>query len=391
MPSATPIRLVQENGNLIELDAQEMVLTTTRKVGGSAIPFTGSKRVGFDLNVNQAMINIRGVIADDRSAGASTAASAVINFAKGSGAYSGSAFTTSTNLTALLGQKLEITDLSGTKRYITFTSTGSGVARHNSGNDDVLINLSEADSTVVGNLASAVNTCINDRFSAALSSTVVQTADSVGVEDNWGVSISMVAKGAVSNNGTPRFLFDGGTSNFYSPDINTFSGGSLGKKKSAGDKAMDLYGILNNSVTQAGRVLLGLGMVAGGAAIAIATGGLGIAAGAAVAGVGIAAIDNSGKEADYITGLQIPYNSTIKAEDGELYTARNFFMPTGWFGVTGSDKTSEGNDHPASVRFSQGDQHTGIQGAVQKLDIMYDAGETVYNFNMIFAPIDGLL
>jgi len=388
MPSATPIRLVQENGNLIELDAQEMVLTTTRKVGGSPMPFVGSKRMGFDLNVNQAMINIRGIIADDRSAGASTAASAVINFAKGSKAHSGSAFTTSTNLTALLGQKLEITDLSGTKRYITFTSTGSGVARHNSGNDDVLINLSEADSTVVGNLASAVNTCINDRFSAALSSTVVQTADSVGVEDNWGVSISMVAKGAVSNNGTPRFLFDGGTSNFYGPEINPFSGGSFGKKKSAGDKAMDLYGILNNSVTQAGRNIVGGWMFASGIAAAPFTGGLSLAGSLA----GIVVMDASDEERDYITGLQIPYNSSIKAEDGELYTARNFFMPTGnWGGVKGLGKTSEGNDHPASVAFDQGDKFTGIQGAVQKLDIMYDAGETVYSFNMIFAPIDVLI
>jgi hypothetical protein len=355
------------------------------------MPFSGSKRIGFDLNVNQAMINIRGIIADDRSAGASTAASAVINFARGGGlGHRHEAFATSTNLTALLGQKLEITDLSGTKRYITFTSTGSGVARHNSGNDDVLINLSEADSTVVGNLASAVNTCINDRFSAALSSAVARTTNPDGDEDNWGVSISMVAKGAVSNNGTPRFIPDTGvTGGFFSSEINPFSGGSTGKKKSAGDKAMDLYGILNNSVTKAGREFVGLAMIIGGIAAVPATGGLSLAG--SLAGVAVATT-KSNDENDYITGLQIPYNSSIKAEDGELYTARNFFMPTGLFGgVKGLGKTSEGNDYPASVAFDQGDKFTGIQGAVQKLDIMYDAGETVYSFNMIFAPVDNLL
>ena len=65
MPAGTLIRLVQENGNLIELEAQNMVMTTSRKVGGSALPFMGSRRVGFDLNVNSAMINISGIISDD--------------------------------------------------------------------------------------------------------------------------------------------------------------------------------------------------------------------------------------------------------------------------------------------------------------------------------------
>jgi hypothetical protein len=39
MAKGIPIRLVQENGNLIELDATSMVLSTTRKVGGSALPW----------------------------------------------------------------------------------------------------------------------------------------------------------------------------------------------------------------------------------------------------------------------------------------------------------------------------------------------------------------
>ena len=64
-------------------------------------------------------------------------------------------------------------------------------------------------------------------------------------------------------------------------------------------------------------------------------------------------------------------------------------MPTGFY--YGKEKTSEGNDHPASVTFDPSEETTGIQGSVQKFDITYDAGESVYNFNMIFAPIDNLL
>jgi hypothetical protein len=37
------------------------------------------------------------------------------------------------------------------------------------------------------------------------------------------------------------------------------------------------------------------------------------------------------------------------------------------------------------------DERMGIQGAVQKIDITYDAGESVYAFNMIFAPIDNMI
>jgi hypothetical protein len=98
----------------------------------------------------------------------------------------------------------------------------------------------------------------------------------------------------------------------------------------------------------------------------------------------------------YILGIQIPYNSMIQAGDGELYTARNFFMPTGGVatGGTGSDfdKTSDSNTTPASADMSfETGEKAGIQGSVQKMDITYDAGETVYQFNMIFAPVDNLL
>ena len=64
-------------------------------------------------------------------------------------------------------------------------------------------------------------------------------------------------------------------------------------------------------------------------------------------------------------------------------------MPTG-YGMVGK-KGSESSE-PASATFSHDNAaRTGIQGAVQKMDITFDAGETVYTFNLIFAPIDNLL
>ena len=155
---------------------------------------------------------------------------------------------------------------------------------------------------------------------------------------------------------------------------------------------MDLYGILNNSVTDAGRKLAGGVALVGGIAGAVLSGGTGAVVGGGVALAGLNVLVNplDNDEKDYIIGIQIPYNSTITASDGELYTARNFFMPTG-SGKHGLDKTSVNNTKPASVEFDTGNAFTGIQGAVQKMDIQYDAGETVYNFNMLFAPVDVLI
>ena len=94
-------------------------------------------------------------------------------------------------------------------------------------------------------------------------------------------------------------------------------------------------------------------------------------------------------DGDYIIGIQIPYNSKVQA-GGQTYVARNFFMPTG-LKKNIKDKSSEGNTLPASTTFDTGDNFTGIQGTVTKMDIFYDAGESVYGFRMDFMPIDAMV
>lgn len=80
-----------------------------------------------------------------------------------------------------------------------------------------------------------------------------------------------------------------------------------------------------------------------------------------------------------------------------MYVARNFLVPVGRFseGVVegGADdpfgsKGSEANMLDAGVEFDRGSNVTGIVGTVTKLDISYDAGENVYVYTMIFAPIN---
>ena len=409
MPVGTPIRLVQEGGNLIELDATNMVLTTSRKVGGSALPFTGSRRIGFDLNVNSAMINIQGVIVDDQILKGSQSASAIINF--------GEKFNTSAewavpfNLRYMLSATspfMTIKDFDGNNRNITFTeTTNAGATAYSAtgganSTPTVLINPSDATALQI---ATAVHSFINNQLSSYFSSELIQEINRLNDTLAFcAIRITHQVKGTKPNGTSIFFSDDGGDSQrFAYPTTAIFSGGANAVKKSAGDKVQDLYGIVNNSKTQAGRVVQGTALAALGVA------GLVVSAPVAIGAVGAAALTGGGFAAamggtsavlaslirnnkDYIIGLQIPYNSMLKSEDGTEYSPVNFFMPTGQgFTADASLKGSAGAKKAGKKFSDKSNSRTGIQGAIQKLDITYDAGETAYNFNIIFAPIDNIL
>ena len=99
--------------------------------------------------------------------------------------------------------------------------------------------------------------------------------------------------------------------------------------------------------------------------------------------------DDDTLSGDYIIGIQIPYNSMVTAYGGEDYTQRNFWMPTGvrWHK---DSKGSEVNTVPVDGPFHQWSQGSrkGIKGTVQQFVMTYDAGETVYGYQLTFLPID---
>ena len=364
MAKGIPIRLVQENGNLIELDATNMVLSTTRKVGGSALPWTGSRRIGMDWNVNSAMINIQGIIADDRVGTSAAPHSASINFGRLEAirlTFTDDTelhlpFATSTNIPQLLGIELQLQ---------SFTAV-------NGSTPTVLVHNSSTPEDIATAVAAYINAQLSSKYTAQVVEGLKADSGTNLVSANCVVSISMTTNGrdTATRRITPRFKKVGTASNastgsyFKEPVFTKFSSGTDSIIKSAGDKVQDLYGIINNS-TRRGTI------------------------GKLTGRIGSRNRVKGSELQDYIVGIQIPYNSTLKAEGGEKYVARNFFMPTGFY--YGKEKTSENNDHPASVEFDMEKELTGIQGAVQKFDITYDAGESVYNFNMIFAPIDNMI
>ena len=60
-----PIRLVQENGETISLDATSVDIVVERQVSNFGIPFFDAKKMGIDLNQASVSVEIQGVLADE--------------------------------------------------------------------------------------------------------------------------------------------------------------------------------------------------------------------------------------------------------------------------------------------------------------------------------------
>jgi len=75
-----PVRLVQENGETISLDATSVDIVVERIQSNFAIPFFDAKRMGIDLNQASVMIEIQGALTDDTGQTASSKAVATLDF-----------------------------------------------------------------------------------------------------------------------------------------------------------------------------------------------------------------------------------------------------------------------------------------------------------------------
>lgn len=460
-----PIRLIQDNGNIIELMANRIDMNVTRKTGGKPMPWTGSSRYSFDMNINRAMITIQGVFVDDDTIISGTPGTAIMNFARtqndyGTGfKYQAPQWGTGSNLQYLFHDEAPNSNKSAdimrstaySNQYLhrpagrfflptaslvrpairigSVTTNGGSLNHHiyfksviGTGNSDTTAyDASQSDPTVnvdfQGNhqittylhtetlpaaykgvtptsLATAVAACINGKLSTYFTAEVVSVADKNGTTSDAGVKITQV------NHGSGGFVTSKGWSTTYpnskSPeyakcymetgyDFDAFVGASDSSQKSAGDKVQDLWGVINNSMPSAkGSLLRTRGMRT-------------LLSGAPIVGGMVSERRTQAANGDYIVGLQLPYNSMVQADSSELYVPRNFLVPVGQFkhGIVegGPDnpfgnKGSEENNEPASVEFSKNGFTSGIQGTVTKFDVSYDAGENVYVFTMIFAPIN---
>ena len=76
----TPIRLVKNNGETIDLMCTTLTMNVNRNMSPITLPFFGGSRLGFDLNLPSTVISMEGIVADDdkfSNAGAKKATSLI--------------------------------------------------------------------------------------------------------------------------------------------------------------------------------------------------------------------------------------------------------------------------------------------------------------------------
>ena len=407
----TPIRLHFDGGLFggdsvfppMELQALSIALSVERKVGGMPLPLMGGKRMGIDLNMVNSTIVIEGIFTDDdvnRRNTAATSATAQIDFAVNHADLSSvGKFTQVPNSIfvnlATGASKLTFVQKDGSAKTIVFSYNNSadyssiGTSNVVTGGGNTTVHIKSDDSFTPAQMAASVVTALGPSHLNSSISAVASTSEFVPAAGTSKLTLTQTATGKMSNLDTVFFS----NSSSYNPYHLSFTGGSsasTSKPKSGGDKVQDLYGILHN--TDRGTAALLVGAVIGVAAT-VATGGTALVAAGVAGGAagGLLGGIESMFNGDYPIGIQIPYNTMINAPDGKKYGIRNFLIRTGIFTST-NDKISDGHgDHDANVAFDTGDDSTGIQGTIQKLDIGYNAGEQHYTYQMVFAPIDMII
>ena len=388
--AGTPIRLVREDGGLIELLAYNIVMSTERKFGPKSFPFSGNLRTSLDLNVNRAAIIMQGIFIDDETETSAVGASALINFAR-SRTQQGNleftnAFLTSSNLNKVLSTtsgdaNLKLVDSNGDTRLIKLQVAASTTgASYNTSTDTLIIG---ENTTSASSVASALKTAIDTDLSTYFTATLKDVADRDGLlVSNGGVLIQQKVIGSFATTGNnddlPKLKPASDKVGLRFPDCTeSFSGGKNKKQLSAGDKAQELYSIANNSSRKTLRQIANTLSIAFNPVLALRNAQVGY--------------DNPifGKGSDYIVGIQIPFNSMANAGTGDKYTPVNFFMPTGSPLIDKNDKTAE-NALAAGTVFNELAFYTGISGGLKQLEIAYDAGEAIYNFDLTFLPSNAL-
>lgn len=372
--SGTPIRLVREDGKLIELNATKIVMSTDRRFGPKSVPFSGSNRYSIDLNLNKAVILIQGFFSDDEIEIGGTKAKATIDFNRTSSDEEYNFAVEGNNTTffaASQSTKLSLVDANQNIRQLNMVSGNTN--SYTSGTQTVTIRNDATASQIATVVKSGLDTTYSSYFSTEQvnGGEVADSKSSGTAPNNSTNSMLIITQNSIGTSGNnewyPKFSIN--VYDSFHPFSTGFAGGTNASKKSAGDKAQDMYSIMNNSSRSAGAVLLRatFNQIS------------------RVYGLGSVKTLNVEKGSDYIVGILIPFNSL---QTDNNYTPKNFFMPTGLLKKGEKDST---NAMVAGTKFSEIDNFTGISGGMKNMEIMYDAGEAIYTFDMQFLPSDVMI
>jgi len=400
-----PVRLVRKDGGLIPLDVTELVLDVDRGVNARSTLFGGARRYAMDLNRPKAVILLKGYIVDDDLSGITVGqtASGTIDFSTrnlwptgttslvgdGVGAdltslaesMAHNDFTNPDNpvltLRASDGESYDIHFIksSTAQGYNTASSGKYHVSIHDNSNMNTAAEIANNLVSLINSTATAENVLINNRFNASAVVSPI-TGETATV---------LLAQKVAGEDGNKTISWDAFST--HTPVINSFAGGQSTSgsftSMSAGDKVAHLYAILNNSndggfkFTTAEKYGKDPAIRGLNAASRYATG------------------NKHGvrqKYADYIGGIQIPFNSTINNDSGDKYVAKNFFMPTGR--VKRAKDKHPNQALPASTEIentNDSTEYSFIKGAVTKATFVQMGGEPIYAFDIQFLPIDSIL
>ena len=377
-----PVKLVRADGQLIALDVD-------RNINPHPIPYAGSNRFAFDLNMSKAVILLEGYMVDAPTVVDATAGSKAVSYIDFARTLSGSstlnfdwiddyvvlenAYNAVTD--SFIGQngydipRLDITDINDVTYSINFikSNTTYGHDLGTSGKYHVSIIDASGNLRTTANIQTYLTALLNENSG----SSILGTKFSAVAQGAGGVQIKQISNGKAGNNNSPRFTHTQNTPYFFTFITGKDSDSLQGL--SAGDKVMSLYAILNNSVdVDNSEKNYTRSNFWGGK-------------------IGERMDDKMIISGDYITGIQIPFNSTVNA-DGEKYKAMNFFMPTG----KGYGPTTKGVQmaQPASSVIDDPDASNDfsfIKGTITKATFVQIGGEPIYQFNIQFLPIDVII
>jgi len=385
MANGTPIRLIQRNGGIIELNVTTVTMDVDRKFNPKPLVYSGSHRVATDSNLTRAVIQLEGFMSDDDTVfvSSSTQASASIDFSYriegvrkiGDKITDGEKEEVVTNSALGYWEPTTISNLRTPRLalddtnviYFVEDSASDGFYAPNSVH---WVSTYDA-STSTAKSAASIAQGIANRIAAmgAPYTTSTGTSPYTG-EANAVVSITRTENG----NDTKYPKFKKWNTNVSEPLIITkyvgYQEGAGTTGMSAGDKVQHLWGVLNNSQD----------------------GGRGLEKVSLRQRDDVTGRRNTRGGGDYIIGIQIPFESMVNAASGEKYSAVNHFMTTGTYHLQNPETKDVENATLAGVEFSDAkNSYTGIKGGVDKATFVRLGGEPLYQFTIIFLPADVIL
>lgn len=410
------IQLIRRDSTIIELEAVDIQFSIQRNVLVHPIPLLAT-RAALDLNQPQVGITINGIITDDEQAKGDSSAEMTIDLSlafgvAGAGSWYQSLgvnwagvktemngvsikFSTKGQIDADLGETIELRLINGSGSNVVATASVIFADISSTTNTGEV-------STAIKTALDAANIKVNGSTVAFTSEATVSTkagqAASVSYQHQTGSSgtfsneMLIIKNNATGSSGNSpvsvRKIASSSSTNWTKQFfVSDFSGGVDGVKMTRGDKLQDLINSITNP--SAGGALISPNVLTGSA----------IDLPDSIASFDSAQflrIDQAKAVKKYIIGVRIPYESIVSSTSGNR-ELRQFLIPAG----PGTDHSAESNTEPFDpveiinnkpVRpnpYLQ--QGVAIPVVVQSFDPSYEAGDSVWNYQITLAPAEQLV